>query len=867
MVPFFTFYSMFGFQRVGDLIWQAADARTRGFLMAATAGRTTLLGEGLQHQDGHSLVLASTVPVCQAYDPAFAYETAAIIRHGIDRMYGPGVTDVDGNTLDPDVFYYLTLYNENHVMPARPDGVTDDDIVSGLYRWAPAPEGTKLHATILFSGSAQGAARAAVAELAEKHGVGAELWSATSYKRLREEALAVERWNRLHPEAEPRTPEVARKLADADGPVVAVTDFMRAVPDQMSRWVPAAYTSLGTDGFGRSDTREALRRFFENDAAHIVVAVLASLAEAGDLDPEVGGQGGRRPRHRPRRRPELDPVTELRYDVVVIGSGFGGSTTALRLTEKGYRVAVLEAGRRFDETTLPKTSWRLRSFLWAPKLGCYGIQRISLLKDVMILAGAGVGGGSLNYANTLYEPLPPFYGDAQWSHITDWQAELAPFYDQAKRMLGVVPNPVRTAADEVMQGVADDMGVGDTFRPTPVGVFFGEAGVEVDDPFFGGAGPKRRGCIQCGECMTGCRHGAKNTLLQNYLYLAERNGAEVHPMTTVTAIRPRAGGGYDVETRSTTGWRRGKRRTFVADDVIVAAGTMGTQKLLHRMRDEGVLPDLSSRLGELTRTNSEAILGARAFRRDVDFSRGVAITSSFHPDDHTHIEPVRYGKGSNAMGLLTTALADGGGRSRPLTWLRQVAAHPAQMVRNLSMRRWSEQTIIALVMQTRDNSITCYSKQSRTGWRLTSKQGHGEPNPTWIPAGHDAVRRIADRIGGFAGGGWNDVFNVPMTAHFLGGAPIGDSPATGVIDAYHRVYGHPGLHVVDGAAITANLGVNPSLTITAQAERAAALWPNRGEPDQRPPVGEAYRRLDPIAPNAPAVPSGAPAELRVRASR
>jgi cholesterol oxidase len=552
-------------------------------------------------------------------------------------------------------------------------------------------------------------------------------------------------------------------------------------------------------------------------------------------------------------------------DVVVIGSGFGGSTTALRLTEKGYRVAVLEAGKRYDESTLPTTSWRLRSFIWAPMLGCYGIQRISLIKDVMVLAGAGVGGGSLNYANTLYEPLPPFYADPQWAGITDWRDELAPFYDQAKRMLGVVPNPTITPADEVMRAVAEEMGVGDTFRPTPVGVFFGERpGVEVPDPYFGGAGPPRRGCIQCGECMTGCRHGAKNTLLQNYLHLAERAGAEVHPMTTVTTVRPLPDGRWAVDTERTGSRLRKRGRTFTADQVVVAAGTMGTQRLLHGMRDEGHLPHLSQRLGELTRTNSEAILGARAFRGDVDFTRGVAITSSFHPDEHTHIEPVRYGRGSNAMGLLTTALADGGGRSRPLTWLREVARHPVMLLRNLSMRRWSEQIIIALVMQTRDNSITCYTKRGLLGRRkLTSKQGHGEPNPTWIPVGHDAVRRIAARIEGFAGGGWNDVFNIPMTAHFLGGAPIGDSPASGVIDPYHRVYGHPGLHVVDGAAVSANLGVNPSLTITAQAERAMAMWPNRGEADPRPALGSTYERLAPIAPRSPAVPAGAIGELRV----
>jgi pyruvate dehydrogenase E1 component len=277
MLPFFTFYSMFGFQRVGDLIWQAADSRARGFLMGATAGRTTLLGEGLQHQDGHSLVLASTVPACQAYDPAFAYEMGAIVKAGLRRMYGP----------EPeDVFYYLTLYNENYVMPPMAEGV-EAGIIEGLYRWAAAPEVSGPSATILFSGTAQGAARFAQEELAEHFGVGAELWSATSYKRLREDALAVERWNRLHPAEPARTPRVTELLGEASGPIVAVTDFMKAVPDQIARWVPSRYLPLGTDGFGRSDTREALRRFFETDGPHVVVAVLSSLAAVGDVKPEV----------------------------------------------------------------------------------------------------------------------------------------------------------------------------------------------------------------------------------------------------------------------------------------------------------------------------------------------------------------------------------------------------------------------------------------------------------------------------------------------------------------------------------------------------------------------------------------------------
>ena len=570
---------------------------------------------------------------------------------------------------------------------------------------------------------------------------------------------------------------------------------------------------------------------------------------------------------RPVRRPHTRGLRTVEVDVVVVGSGFGGSTAALRLTEKGYRVAVLEAGRRFDESSYPKTSWRVRSFLWAPRLGCYGIQRLSLLRDVLILSGAGVGGGSLVYANTLYEPPPPFYTDPQWAHITDWRDELAPFYEQASRMLGVVPNPTRTPSDEVMQAVAEEMGVSGSFHTAPVGVWFGEPGVVVDDPYFGGRGPSRRGCTQCGECMTGCRHGAKNTLLKNYLYLAEQAGAKVWPLTTVTHIRPLGDGGYLVDTVRTGRWVRRQRRTFRTGQVVLAAGTMGTQRLLHRMRDEGLLPNLSARLGELTRTNSEAILGARTFRPGVDYSRGVAITSSFHPDPQTHIEPCRYGRGSNAMGLLATILADPGPGLRVLAWLREVARHPAAAARNLSLRRWSQQTIIALVMQTRDNSITCHSRRTLLGrWRLTSTQGHGQPNPTWIPVGHEAVRRMARRIGGVAAGGWNDVFNIPMTAHFLGGVVIGDSPERGVIDPYHRVWGHPGLHVVDGSAVSANLGVNPALTITAQAERAMALWPNRGERDPRPRLGSAYVRLDPVAPATPAVPVGAPAALRLAIS-
>lgn len=562
------------------------------------------------------------------------------------------------------------------------------------------------------------------------------------------------------------------------------------------------------------------------------------------------------------------------YDVLVVGSGFGGSVSALRLTEKGYKVGVLEAGARFEDADFASTSFDMKKYLFAPQAGCYGIQRIDVIKDCMILAGAGVGGGSLVYANTLYEPLDAFYADPSWSHITDWKSELAPYYDQAKRMLGVVENPVRTASDDVMLKVAEEMGVGDTFHPTPVGVFFGgpehggaeEGGVDVEDPFFGGAGPRRTTCRNCGECMTGCRHNAKNTLVKNYLYLAEQLGATVHPLTTVTRVRPLAGGGYRVDVRWTKAKlsRRSAVRSYTAEQVVFSAAALGTQKLLHRLKATGDLPGVSDRLGVLTRTNSESILGALAPDLSTDYSKGVAITSSWHPDPVTHIEPVRYGKGSNAMALMQTVLTDGGGPGpRWQTWLKELWRERRNVLDLYDMKHWSERTVIALVMQTLDNSITTFPKRTPFGWRLSSKQGHGAPNPTWIPIANEATRRIAAMIGGKPGGTVGEPFNRPLTAHFIGGCTIGKSPETGVVDPYQRMFGHPGLHVVDGSAISANLGVNPSLTITAQAERAMAFWPNKGEADSRPPLGASYERVAAVAPRRPAVPAEAPAALRL----
>ena len=563
----------------------------------------------------------------------------------------------------------------------------------------------------------------------------------------------------------------------------------------------------------------------------------------------------------PPDAPAHDPD---RFDVLVVGSGFGGSVAALRLTEKGYRVGVLEAGRRFADHELPTTSWRLRDYVWAPALGLFGVQRIHPLRDVLVMAGAGVGVGSLNYANTLYRPPAAFFDDPHWSAITDWAAELDPFYDQATRMLGVTTFPGVTAADRVMRSVAHEMGVADTVVAAPVGVFFGTPGVTVADPYFGGAGPQRTGCTQCGACMTGCRVGAKNTLVKNYLYLAEQAGAQIIPMTMVDGLHPR-GGGYEVSTHRTGAPWRG-RRTLYADQVVMAAGTYGTNKLLLEMARSRRLPDLSPRLGTVVRTNSEAVLAATAHTTDVDYTEGVAITSSFHPNDHTHIEPVRYGKGSNLIGLLQAVLVDGGGRMpRLLRAVLTMLAHPITAARSLSVHRWSERTIIALVMQTIDNSIELHARRGRFGPILQSRPGGGDPPPRWIPEGHTAVRAAARRIDGDPGGSILDLVDIPMTAHFLGGCAIGDDPDDGVVDAYHRAFGHPGLHIVDGSTVSANLGVNPSLTITAQAERAMAFWPNAGETDPRPPLGAPYRRITAVAPQHPTVPDHAPGALRLYA--
>ena len=556
-------------------------------------------------------------------------------------------------------------------------------------------------------------------------------------------------------------------------------------------------------------------------------------------------------------------ATRRDFDVLIIGSGFGGSVSALRLREKGYEVGVLEAGRRFDDKDFPKTSWRLSKFLFFPRLGLRGIQRIHALPDVLVLAGAGVGGGSLVYANTLYEPPDSYFNDKQWAHITNWKRELAPWYDQAKRMLGVIDNPYFSPADAAMKQAAEEMGVGHTFKLAPLGIYFGEhENQESKDPFFGGLGPDRVGCNQCGACMTGCRYNAKNTLPKNYLGLAEKAGAQVFPEHTVVKIEEQSDKSWKVYTRRSSSWF-GRNQVFTAQQVIVAAGTYNSQKLLHRMKDDGVLPKLSATLGQLSRTNSEALTGALMPDISTDYSKGSAITSSFFPDENTHIEPVRYGKGSNAMGLLQTIMTDGFDiKARRKQWWVMVLQHPGMVKRILDVRKWSQRTVIALVMQNVDSSLTVKGKRGKFGWKLTSTNSSENPNATYIPAANEVVRKIADANGGIPGGHWGDLFGMPFTAHFVGGCVIGDSDHAGVIDPYHRVWNYPTLHIVDGSSITANLGVNPSLTITAQAERALSLWPNKGQSDPRPAQGQSYQLVAPITPSNPFVPPSAVGALR-----
>jgi cholesterol oxidase len=525
------------------------------------------------------------------------------------------------------------------------------------------------------------------------------------------------------------------------------------------------------------------------------------------------------------------------YDWLVIGSGFGGSVSALRLAEKGHRVGVLECGRRFADHELPQSTGDFRRYLWRPRLGMKGIFRLTTFRDVTVVSGCGVGGGSLGYANTLYVPPRQFFEDRQWAELEEWESALAPHYAEAQRMLGVTQNPHDDPADQLLREFGAHLGVSDTYKKTPVGVFFGEPGETVPDPFFGGEGPERTGCQLCGRCMVGCPHGAKNTLVKNYLYLAERRGAQVTPERTVIDIRPLgpADGseGYEVESVRSGAWVNRDRRVHRARGVVVAAGPLGTNTLLQRCRTGGSLPRISARLGELVRTNSEAILTVTVPEDYAeDLTRRVAITSSIYPDSHTHIETVSYGHDGDSMRALYTLLVGDGTRlTRPLKLLGQMLAHPKRLAQLLFAKQWSRRTIIILVMQTLDNAIALRPRRGPFGslW-LSTEQDPERPNPTFIPIANEAAEWFAKRTGGIAQSAVTEaLFNIPTTAHILGGAVIAADPEHGVIDARQRVFGYENLLVCDGSAIPANVGVNPSLTITALAERAISFVPAAGD--------------------------------------
>jgi cholesterol oxidase len=529
------------------------------------------------------------------------------------------------------------------------------------------------------------------------------------------------------------------------------------------------------------------------------------------------------------------------YDWIVIGSGFGGSVSALRLSEKGYRVAVLECGRRFEDQDFAETTWNVRRYLWMPRFGGRGILRMTIFKDVAILSGCGVGGGSLGYANTLYRAPSRFFRDPQWADLADWESELAPHYETAERMLGVTRVPRDDPGDRLLYDLARDLGVEDTYAKTNVAVFFGESGETVEDPFFSGEGPDRTGCVSCGGCMIGCRYGAKNTLVKNYLYLAERRGARVIPDRMVVNVSPigavDGSDGYKVLSERPGAWIRKERRTLTARGVVFAAGALGTNQLLANCRARGSLPRISHRLGYLVRTNSEAILAVTAKDKDVDFTRRVAITSSIYPDPDTHIETVTYGGGGSFMSALFTVLVGEGTRlTRPLVFLREVISNPRQYVQTLVPGGWSKRTLILLVMQTLDNSIRLRPRDRPfgRGVRLQTEQDPDNPNPTYIEAANDAAKRIAEKLEGVPQSSvFEALANIPSTAHILGGAVIGREYHEGVVDRDGRLFAYENMLVCDGAAVPANPGVNPSLTITALAEHAMSRVPAR---EGAPPV-------------------------------
>ncbi len=538
------------------------------------------------------------------------------------------------------------------------------------------------------------------------------------------------------------------------------------------------------------------------------------------------------------------PNDQFDFDFIVIGSGFGGSVSALRLVEKGYRVAVMEMGRRWTPQDLPRTSWSIHRWFWRPKLGLRGFFNMRFFKHATILHGCAVGGGSITFTNVLLRPPDKIWDMGSWRGLADWKSEMPQHYETASRMLGVVENRILGPADNLLKRAAESLGIGHTFYSTRVSVFQpaeGEQGGKTfPDPYFGGEGPDRTTCTACGGCMMGCRHGAKNTLDLNYLYLAEKHGARVFPETKVVDVMPLDGvsdgsAGYEVRTVKSTAWIQRQSRRFTCRAVVFSASSLGTMELLFHLKDQGSLPAIGKQLGKHVRTNSESLIGVRIPGWHEDLSQGIAIGSGIYIDEHTHIEAVRYPSGSDTMSFLTTILTDGRpGPRRIALWLKNVTAsllrHPFKTLRVLQPRGWAREFVILLCMQALDGHIEmCWQRPWFWPFRkfLVSR---GDKVPTYIPKANEFAQKFAQLTGGTAMSMLPEIlFDVPGTAHCIGGCVIGDSPERGVVDGRHRVFGYKNMYICDGSVVAANLGVNPSLTITALAERAMSFIPQAAE--------------------------------------
>ncbi len=527
-------------------------------------------------------------------------------------------------------------------------------------------------------------------------------------------------------------------------------------------------------------------------------------------------------------------MSEHVTDYLVIGSGFGGSVSAMRLAEKGYSVTVLEKGRHYRSQDFPLTNWNTRKYLWIPLLKCFGFQKLTFFKDVFILSGVGVGGGSLVYANTHFFPPDAFFNNPAWAHIKDWKATLMPFYNRARFMLGTTRYPRFYPEDQVLKDVATDMGREDTFHMVDVGVYFGDTATETD-PYFKGLGPARKGCIECAGCMVGCRHNAKNTLDKNYLYFAQQFGARVEAETLVTKVEFKEDEGlYHVHTQSSTSWFGRNKKVYKSKGLVVSGGVLGTMDLLLRQKYETkTLKGLSDRLGENLRTNSESLCGVADANQKLN--HGAAISSVFNPDDDTHVEIVKFPDNSDAMvRLATVAAGPGSPPVRVAKLIGNIISKPGQFIRTIFRRNLPHNSVIFLVMQTLDNSMKMVWKKGLFGGKITIDNSGGQKVPAYIDIGQEVMQRYGKKIDAVPMNAVTEiVFNMSSTAHILGGCPMGETAETGVVNDKFEVHGYPNMYILDGSIIPCNLGVNPSLTITALSEYAMQQVPEKAGNTQK----------------------------------